>query len=189
MGTGPHGTQPMTSLAGADIRGRLLDFCGHFLTYEITTRVFNLCDRLERGVEFSLDRGRPEIWAAAIVYTIAQVNGLFHTRDPLGVRPSDVHRFFVTRAATVSRKARRIRQSLNMGMGDPRYCTPGVVRSVAFMASQHEFLPTGNIATDIGAGTGALRRMVSRHQKQALRAEAKSSRNVMDHRQLPLFDD
>ena len=171
--------------SSAVIRGLLVDFCGRFLTYEATTRVFKLCDRLELGTEFFLNRGRPEIWAAAIIYAIAQVNFLFETEDPLDVTREDIHAFFGTKPGTVSSKARQIRDTLGIDIGHADYCTPDIVEAFTFDETPEGFiLPRKPIPDERAEG-----RPLFRRRPETGGSGKQQSRRDVDDKQLRLFDD
>ncbi|MFH1984011.1 MAG: DUF6398 domain-containing protein [Pseudomonadota bacterium] len=182
------------SAAGAAIRGLLVDFCGRFLTYEMTQRVFNLCDRLDVGTEFSLNRGRQEIWAAAIVYAIAQLNFLFYTDDPLDVTPEDINTFFGTKPGSVSSKARQIRHTLDIDTGDPDYCTPDIVDAASFYETPEGIIIPNNMIVRDDTGDSlsadqAFRQFFPRSTARPAGRAKQSSRRDISDKQMRLFDD
>jgi len=78
------------------------------LNEELTGYALHLCDRLGRQRTLCIDRGRKEIWAAAIVYTIARLNFLFDRENPNYLRVETLCEFFGTKKSTVANKATRI---------------------------------------------------------------------------------
>jgi hypothetical protein len=178
------------SASSAAIRGLLVDFCGRFLTYEVTTRVFRLCDRLDLGTEFSLNRGHPEIWAAAIAYAIAQVNVLFDPEASLGVSAADIHAFFGAKPDTVRSKARQIRHVLGIDFGHPAYCTTDLVAAATIAESPgaKNMIPGGD-AQGSRAPDNALRRSSFGDGSRQNKSGKHFSRSDIPGKQMRLFDD
>ena len=178
------------SASSAAIRGLLVDFCGRFLTYDVTTRVFRLCDRLDLGTEFSLNRGRPEIWAAAIVYAVSQVNDLVDSDAPPGVSAVDIHAFFGTKPDTVRGKARQIRHGLSIHFGHPAYCTTDIVEAAAIAEKPgaKNMIPGGDALVS-RAPDSAPRRPSFRDGSRKHKAGKHFSRSDTPGKQMRLFDD
>lgn len=86
-----------------------------------------LCRRLEHGEDFSLDRGRPEIWAAAIIYVIAQHNYIFDSDNTDHMTPQVLCRDLGTKQSTVYQKALSIRHACDILFLDPDYTLPEIL--------------------------------------------------------------
>lgn len=86
-----------------------------------------LCEKLilkmarKRQVPFL--SGRPEIWAAAVVYAIGSINFLFDKSFKPYVNGEDIARFFNASVSTVGQKAGKIRQMFKMDYYDPEFST------------------------------------------------------------------
>lgn len=63
-----------------------------------------------------LATGRLNIWAAAVVYTIAVNNFLFDKSFQPYIPLSEIHEYFDTKQSTVTAKAAQIRQMLKMSV-------------------------------------------------------------------------
>ncbi len=188
------GKEDRESTAGAAIRGLLVDFCGRFFTYEVTTLVFRLCDRLDVGTEFSLGRGRPEIWAASMVTTIAQMNDVSHPCDPVCITAPLINDFFGTKPSTVRNKARLIRESLGIGIGHPDYCTQDVVGAFTFIETPEGFIRPKKMApeywpSDLPAAAMKKPRIEPVQRDREFRHKEQPANQAVDDKQLSLFDD
>ena len=53
------------------------EFSDKFLDEEYKALIIKLAERLESRDDFSLNRGKPENWACAIIFAIGQMNFLF----------------------------------------------------------------------------------------------------------------
>ncbi len=71
-------------------------------------------DRLAQKTRFMLLRGRPEQWAAALVYAVATVNGCFAKNSPYLVKVDDICNYFAVKRADFVFKTAEIRSVLRM---------------------------------------------------------------------------
>ncbi|NNG01252.1 MAG: DUF2384 domain-containing protein [Desulfobacteraceae bacterium] len=112
----------------------------------ISDLAVKLCHRLECGEEFSLDRGRPEIWASAILYVIGQLNFLFDHEHADSLSPQDLCDDLGTNQRTVSSKALLIRRTCDIRFLDPEYSLPEIMEMLSFYESPDgELSPTSMI--------------------------------------------
>ena len=102
-------------------------FAGGRLDDQHLRLALNLCDTVAQSPYLALSRGRPEIWAAAIVYAIAQLNFLFDPDHDSYFPADEICSAFGTKKSTVYNKALMIRRSLGLEMGDERFCSPELV--------------------------------------------------------------
>jgi len=99
------------------------DFCNKYLDDEYK----NLCEKLilkmsrKRKVPFMT--GRIEIWAAAVIYALGQINFLFDKSFEPYVAPRDICNYFGTKQSTVSQKAKYIRDMFKMWYWDDEFST------------------------------------------------------------------
>ena len=75
----------------------------------------------KRDVPFK--RGKLEIWAAAVVYTIGLINFLFDQSFEPYMTAQEISDYFGTKNSTVSNKARQIREMFNLTMFDNEFAT------------------------------------------------------------------
>ena len=80
-----------------------------------------LCQEISMSQELHLRRGRPEIWAAAIVYAIAQINSLFDLEMGGNITSEIICDAFGTKKSTVSNKTALIRKKFDLYQGHPEY--------------------------------------------------------------------
>ena len=153
----------------------------------------SLCDVIAASEQLNLHRGRIDIWAAAIVYTIAQLNFLFSSETPNHLRPDELCHWFKVKKTTVSSKATKIRTTLDLFYDDERFCAPYITQNFRFYEDENGFiLPAA--AVDPGrdevpeplplkppAGVKKAR------SKKAVQPEKRSKK--IDDRQLSLFED
>jgi hypothetical protein len=67
-----------------------------------------------------LERGRADVWAAAIVYALGNVNFLFDKSQVPHLRADELAGLFGISQKTAANKARRIREILKIRPVDPR---------------------------------------------------------------------
>ncbi len=114
----------------------------------IAVLAVKLCRRLETGDEFSLDRGRPEIWAGAILYVIAQINFLFDPDSSDYIRPQDLCNDLGTNQRTVSSKALLIRRTCDIGFAEPEYTVPEILDMFSFVETREGFIMPASMVDD-----------------------------------------
>lgn len=110
-----------------------------------TDLAFRLRQMIAGNRQLSLQRGRKEIWAAAIIYAIAQLNFLFDPETEPCILPDDICEFFGTKKTTVSNKAGIIRKELDLYYGHPDVCSPDLVSSFSFYETPEGFIIPGSL--------------------------------------------
>ncbi|AXJ00972.1 hypothetical protein CYPRO_1721 [Cyclonatronum proteinivorum] len=109
------------------IEQQLCDMTAEFCHEHINEEYAHLCDKLikklgrKRDVPFQ--RGKPEIWAACVVYTIGSINFLFDKSFEPYIPPGIIHEHFGTKNTTVTTKASQIRKMLKLKHFDPEFST------------------------------------------------------------------
>lgn len=105
----------------------LLELTGTFCTQNLDDDYFQLCEKLikklgrKRDVPFQ--RGKVEIWAAAVVYAIGSINFLFDKSFEPYMTPEQISEYFGTINSTVSNKARQIKDMFDMWHFSPEFST------------------------------------------------------------------
>tara|TARA_R110001583_G_scaffold188548_1_gene350709 strand:- start:1206 stop:1709 length:504 start_codon:yes stop_codon:yes gene_type:complete len=106
---------------------KLLELTGNFCTQKLDDDYFQLCEKLIKKLgrkrEVPFKRGKIEIWAAAVVYTIGSINFLFDKSFEPYVTAQQISDYFGTKNSTVSNKARQIREMFDLTMFDNDYST------------------------------------------------------------------
>jgi hypothetical protein len=106
---------------------QLLEMTRTFCSQKLNEDYAQLCDKLikklgrKRDVPFQ--RGKPEIWAAAVIYAIGSINFLFDKSFEPYLTPDQICDHFKTKTSTVSNKAREIKDMFNMGYFNPDFST------------------------------------------------------------------
>jgi len=106
---------------------KLLELTGMFCSQKLNDDYFQLCEKLikkmgrKRDVPFK--RGKLEIWAASVIYTIGSINFLFDKSFEPYMTAQQISDYFGTKNSTVSNKARQIREMFNLTMFDNEFAT------------------------------------------------------------------
>lgn len=69
-------------------------------------------------------RGKPEVWACAIVYALGTVNFLFDKSNSPHIRADELCAVFGVSQSSGANKAKLIRDMLKMYHFDPNWCLP-----------------------------------------------------------------
>jgi Domain of unknown function (DUF6398)/Calcium binding len=109
----------------AVITGLTDAFCREHLTDEYATLCRQLTAALARKRPSPLVRGKPEIWACAVVYALGTVNFLFDKSQTPYMRADELCQHFGVSQSSGANKAKVIRDLFDMGQMDPNWCLPG----------------------------------------------------------------
>lgn len=116
-----------------EIARMVTEFCKEKINAEYASLCEKMVRKLGRKRSNPLERGRLEIWAAAVVYTVATMNFLFDKSFEPYLPLSEIHDHFGTSSSTVAQKAAQIRTTLKLR----RYWDPDF--STASMQSSNPF--------------------------------------------------
>lgn len=106
---------------------QLLELTGGFCAQKPNQGYFELCEKLikkmgrKRGAPFK--RGKPEIWAAAVVQAIGSINFLFDRSFEPYITSKQINEYFETKTATISNKARIIKDMFDLWYYSPEFPT------------------------------------------------------------------
>ena len=104
---------------------RLTDaVCRDHLDEEYAQLCRQLAAALARKRPSPMARGKPEIWACAIVYALGTVNFLFDKTQSPYLRADELCGLFGVSQSSAANKARQIRDMFDMGQADPRWYRP-----------------------------------------------------------------
>ena len=143
--------------------------------------------------KLSIQRGRIEIWASAIVHVIARVNFLFDPENEISITANDVCKFFGTKKTTVSSKAGLIQKECDIYFGNKEYCTPEISDMFRIYETKEGFLVPGFMRDNLDEKPPAgYKPRSTKNVKKAV--ENKNKSHGIDgkkdsERQLKLFDD
>jgi len=98
-------------------------FCETYLDADYKQLCENLIKKMSRKRNIPFLSGRPEIWAAAIVYAIGSINFLFDKNFKPYATAEDICRYFGTTKSTTSQKAKIIRNMFGLNYWDKEFST------------------------------------------------------------------
>ena len=154
---GERGAGGETESVG-QIKALAAAFGEHRLNETYTGFALTLCDAAAACAELNLNRGRTEIWAAAMVYAIAQLNFLFSVETPNHLSGDELCRWFGVKKTTVAQKAQKIRSALGLFHDDERFCAPQITRFFQFAEDEHGFIhPIADLSAENGLACPPLR--------------------------------
>ena len=131
-----------------EMKALVQPFCDQYLNEELTGYVMKLCERLGRKRTISITRGRPHIWAAAVVYVIARLNFLFDQENPFFLTADTICEFFGTRKSTVGNKATQIMKDCNLRFGTEDFCSHHISNMFRFVQTLEGFVFPLSILAD-----------------------------------------
>jgi hypothetical protein len=98
--------------------------CQEHLDEEYAELARRMAAALARKRPSPLERGKRDVWAAAIVYALGSVNFLFDKSQVPYLRANELADLFQVSQKTAANKARTIREILNIGQADPEWWRP-----------------------------------------------------------------
>ena len=101
--------------------------CNQHLNSEYAALARRLAATLARKRPSPITRGKPEIWACAIIYALGTVNFLFDKSQTPHMRADELCAVFGVSQSSGANKAKLIRDRLNMYQLDPNWCLPSRV--------------------------------------------------------------
>lgn len=90
------------------------EFCNTHINAEYAALCEKMVRKLGRKRTNPLERGQLEIWAAAVVYTLATMNFLFDKSFEPYIPSSDIHDYFGTKQSSITQKSSSIREMLKL---------------------------------------------------------------------------
>lgn len=106
---------------------KLLEMTATFCAQKLDDDYFQLCEKLikklGRKKDVPFQRGKLEIWAAAIVYAIGSINFLFDKSFEPYLTAEQICEYFGVKNSTVSNKAREIKDMFNLWYFNPEFST------------------------------------------------------------------
>ncbi len=98
-------------------------FADRYLDEDYKMLCRKLIDKMSRKRQVPFLSGRLEIWAAAVVYALGQINFLFDKSFEPCVSVTDLCNYFGTSQSTTSQKAKIIRDMFKMRYFDEEFST------------------------------------------------------------------
>jgi hypothetical protein len=185
----------------AEVKRMVEAFGRSRLGQEYTGLALKLSDKIGRMRKLSIQRGRIEIWAAAIIYVIARLNFLFDPESGINITADELCAFFGTKKATVSDKAGLIQKTAKIFTGDPDFSSAEIVDMFRLYETEDGLLIPGSILDKLENGWVAdetqpvpLSHPTAHKTQRRSKTQAESpprdpEKKDVDDRQLKLFDD
>ncbi|NEN22794.1 hypothetical protein G3O08_04675 [Cryomorpha ignava] len=98
-------------------------FCSEKLNANYAQLSVKLIKKMGRKHDVPFKRGKLEIWAAAVVYTIGSINFLFDKSFEPFILATDISDYFDTKNTSVSQKAASIKKMFNLTIYDDEFAT------------------------------------------------------------------
>jgi len=115
---------------------KLLEMTAAFCSQKLDDNYLQLSEKLVKKMgrkrEVPFKRGKLEIWAAAVIYTIGSINFLFDKSFEPYVTAQEISDYFGTKNSTVSNKAGQIRKMFDLTMFDDEFATEQMHESNPF---------------------------------------------------------
>ena len=89
-------------------------FCKEHIDEEYAALCEKMVRKLGRKRTNPLERGRLEIWAAAVVHTVGSMNFLYDKSFQPYIPTSEIHEYFGTSSSSVGQKSRQIKDMLKL---------------------------------------------------------------------------
>jgi hypothetical protein len=171
------------------------------LGQEYTGLALKLCDTIGRMRKLSIQRGRIEIWSAAIVHVIARLNFLFDPDNEVYITVDELNTFFGTKKSTVSSKAGMIQKTAKIFTGDPDFSSAKIANMFRLYETEDGLLIPASILdamdnqeSENETQPGTLSHPVAhntqrRSEPQAEKPVRDFKKKDVDNRQLIFFDD
>lgn len=98
-------------------------FCDQKLDYEYKYLCEKLIKKLGRKRDVPFQRGKIEIWAAAVIHALGSINFLFDKSFKPYITVEQISEYFGTKNSTVSNKAGEIKKMLDLWHFNPEFST------------------------------------------------------------------
>lgn len=133
-----------------EVQALLDSFCEAKLSAEVGGYVRRLWEKVGRTRTYAITGGAKEVWAAAVVYSIARLNFLFDPKSPAYLAPDDICAFFGTKKSTTAGKAAEIERKCRIQMGHEGLCSPEISDSLTFLRLPNGMVLPKSMAREMG---------------------------------------
>lgn len=189
-----------------EIGAQIERFSELHLDDELRGFCLKLCNMLKKNNNLDISRGKPEIWAASIIYVIARLNFLFDKRNEYFLEADTICNFFGTKKSTTGNKATVIEKACNLGMGAEGFCRLEISDMMTVVELDNSMIVPRNMLQDIAqefAGGEELEKFMAeeknRRKEESIRQEeqraeikrkkAEEKRKEINKNQFDLFGD
>jgi hypothetical protein len=107
-------------------------FCGQHLDNDYAQLCDKLIKKLGRKRDVPFQRGKLEIWAAAVIHALGSINFLFDKSFELYISLDQLNDYFGTKKSTVTNKSKQIKDLLKLWHFNPEFSTQHVAENNPF---------------------------------------------------------
>ncbi|MCH2209237.1 MAG: DUF6398 domain-containing protein [Lentisphaerales bacterium] len=104
-----------------ELTALLAPFALEYMDSQLYGFVLKLLSKLSRKRTMDICKGKKEVWAGSIIYTIARLNFMFDKDQDYWVTADEIADFFKVKKSTVANKATRIEESCTNGYMDDSF--------------------------------------------------------------------
>lgn len=126
----------MTKQEIKELEEKLIELTQIFCDQKLDSDYKYLCEKLIRKLgrkrDVPFQRGKIEIWAAAVIHALGSINFLFDKSFKPYVTADQISEYFDTKNSTVSNKAREIKDMLNLWHFSPEFSTKKMIEDNPF---------------------------------------------------------
>jgi len=126
----------MTKQEIKELEEKLIELTQTFCDQKLDSDYKHLCEKLIRKLgrkrDVPFQRGKIEIWAAAVIHALGSINFLFDKSFKPYVTADQISEYFDTKNSTVSNKAREIKDMLNLWHFSPEFSTKKMIEHNPF---------------------------------------------------------
>ena len=126
----------MTKQEIKELEEKLIELTQIFCDQKLDSDYKHLCEKLIRKLgrkrDVPFQRGKIEIWAAAVIYALGSINFLFDKSFKPYMTADQISEYFDTKNSTVSNKAREIKDMLNLWHFSPEFSTKKMIEDNPF---------------------------------------------------------
>jgi len=117
----------MTKQEIKELEEKLIELTQIFCDQKLDSDYKRLCEKLIRKLgrkrDVPFQRGKIEIWAAAVIHALGSINFLFDKSFKPYMTADQISEYFGAKNPTVSNKAREIKDMLKLGYYDSEFST------------------------------------------------------------------
>ena len=107
-------------------------FCGQHLDNDYAQLCEKLIKKLGRKRDVPFQRGKLEIWAAAVIHALGSINFLFDKSFEPYISLDQLNDYFGTKKSTVTNKSKQIKDLLKLWHFSPEFSTQHVAENNPF---------------------------------------------------------
>ena len=107
-------------------------FCDQYLDQDYAQLCDKLIQKMGRKRDVPFQRGKIEIWAAAVVHALGSINFLFDKSFEPYVSLDQLNAHFGTKKSTVTNKSKQIKDLFNLWHFSPEFSTQQMTESSPF---------------------------------------------------------